>query len=73
MESVADQLRREDARRLSQLSVEARVALALRLGDDDVALYRAAHGVSERDARAALTRARAVGRVPSLSNDGAAR
>jgi hypothetical protein len=41
----------------------------LRLGDEDVALYRAAHHVSEADARRELARARTVGRLQSRSND----
>jgi hypothetical protein len=46
-----------------------RVELALRLGEEDVALYVSAHGVSEGEARLAFRRARAIGRVPSRSND----
>jgi hypothetical protein len=52
------------------LTAQERVALALQLGDDDVALHRAAHGTTEGESRAALRRARAVGRVPSHANDG---
>jgi hypothetical protein len=46
-----------------------RMALALWLGDEDVALYLRAHRGDPDDARAALRRARAVGRPSSLSND----
>lgn len=69
MRSVADDLRRESARELARLSPAERIALALQLGDEDVALYRAAHHVGDAEARATLRRARAHGRIPSRSND----
>ncbi|HEY1305294.1 MAG TPA: hypothetical protein VGF24_17170 [Vicinamibacterales bacterium] len=69
MRSIADDLRRDTMRRVAQLSVTERIALALRLGDEDVAQYRAARGVNDADARRALKRARALGRQPSRSND----
>lgn len=69
MPSVADALRRETLMRLVALSAEERMALALWLGDEDVALYLRAHRGDPDDARAALRRARAVGRPSSLSND----
>jgi hypothetical protein len=69
MRSVADGLRLDSSLRVSRLSVVERIELALRLGEDDVALYRAAHGVSDAEARRELAHARASGRVPSLSND----
>jgi hypothetical protein len=69
MRSVADGLRLDLANAVARLPVSARIALALRLGDQDVALYRAAHGVSEAAGRRTLSRARGVGRLPSRSND----
>jgi len=69
MRSVADDLRLETARAVARLTPAERIALALRLGDDDVAAYSAAHGCADTDARAALRRARAIGRIPSRSND----
>ncbi len=69
MESVAGNLRRESLQRLALLTAEERVALALRLGDEDVALYCSVHGTSEQDARVILARARAVGRLPSGANE----
>jgi len=69
MRSVADDLRRETARSIARLTAAERVALALRLGDADVALHQAAHGTGEVVSRAALSRARASGRIPSISND----
>jgi hypothetical protein len=62
-------MRQDSVRRIAALSEVERITLALRLGDEDVALYRAAHGVSDREARRVLRRARATGRLPSRSND----
>ncbi len=69
MRSIADDLRRESMHALALLEPGERVALALALGDADVALYRSAHGVTEREARATLARSRAIGRRPSPAND----
>ena len=69
MRSVADALRQDSALTVAALPVAERISLALRLGEEDVARYRAAHGVSEIDARRVFNRARAVGRLPSRSND----
>ena len=69
MRSVAGDLRLDSARAVTRLPVAERILLALRLGDEDVALYRRAHGASEADARLAFSRARTVGRLPSRSND----
>jgi hypothetical protein len=69
MRSVADDLRAETARAVARLPPLERIALALRLGDEDVALYRAAHRVSEAEARISLARMRSVGRRPSHSHD----
>ena len=73
MRSVADDLRAETARALARLGPFERIALALRFGDEDVALYRDAHGVSEVEARAALARARRLGRRRSRSTEPAGR
>ena len=70
MRSVADQLRRELAARVATLSGEERLELSLRLGDEDVAAYAEAHHVSAVEARDALRKARAIGRIPSRSHDG---
>jgi hypothetical protein len=69
MRSVADDLRLETLRAGARLKVSERIALALRLGDEDVARYQATHGVTEREARGRLARARQVGRTPSPAND----
>lgn len=67
MRSVADQLREEDARRVLALEPAARIALALKLGDDDAALVAAARGISPAAARRLLARQRQAGRRPSKS------
>ena len=69
MRSVADDLRLDSARIVAALPVAERISLALRLGEEDVARYCAAHGVSDAAARRVFSRARAVGRQPSRSND----
>jgi hypothetical protein len=69
MRSVADDLRAETARTVARLSAEERITLALRLGDDDVALYRAAHPVSDHEARLTLARTRSHGRRQSRSTE----
>lgn len=69
MRSVADELRAETALAVARLSPLERIALALRLGDDDVALYRQAHRVSEIEARVSLARLRSFGRRRSPSNE----
>lgn len=66
---MADAVRLDTARAVAERPAADRIALALRLGDEDVALYRAAHHVSEADARRELARARTVGRLQSRSND----
>jgi hypothetical protein len=68
MRSVADDLRRESILALAALTPLERIALALRLGDEDVARYAAVQGTPEDEARAAFRRAREAGRVSSPSN-----
>lgn len=65
--SIADKLRAEQAERLKQLDVTARVELAFALGSRDIALYAAAHAVSTDEARLRLRNQRKTGRVPSRS------
>ena len=67
MASVADELREDNRRRLLAMTASERIALAHRLGDDDVSLYCAAHGVSRAQAYVALRKFRQVGRRPSGS------
>jgi hypothetical protein len=69
MRSVADDLRARTAETTADLTPSERIALAHRLAERDLALYRAAHGVTDTEARAAFARAKAIGRQPSRSND----
>jgi len=68
MRSVADQLRDETRRRNAALPPEARVALALALGDDDARALAAARGISTAEARAQIARSRRLGRQPSCAD-----
>jgi hypothetical protein len=65
MISVADQLRRDTAERVRRLPVAERIALALAIGDDDLALYMQASGKVREAALEDLRRQRARGRAPS--------
>ena len=69
MRSVADDLRRETRLKAAALDARGRIELAHRLADDDLASIMVARGLSLLDAKRAFARARAIGRVPSRSND----
>jgi len=69
MRSVADDLRREDAHRLKELTVDERVALAHSLGEEDLKTMCGALGVSREQALAKVRRARQAGRVRSRCMD----
>ena len=69
MKSVADDLRRETLQTAARMTAAERVALALRLGEDDMALCRASQGLSADAARTSVRRTRAAGRIPSRSHD----
>ena len=64
MESVVDDHREEDRRAQAAMTVSERVALALDLGDQDLEIFRRAHGLSEDEAFLQLRRHRQAGRVP---------
>ena len=64
MRSVADAHREEDARAMAAMSADERVALAFRLGDEDLEIYRRAWGVSREVALRRVRMARQAGRVP---------
>jgi hypothetical protein len=70
--SIADSLRAEQAERLKRLDATARVELAFSLGRRDIALYAAAHAVTEDEARLKLRAQRSIGRVHSCSVPGLA-
>ena len=65
MRSVADDLRAEDRARVMRMTPAERVALALALGERDLELFRAAHGLTREDAMRLLDRQRQVGRLHS--------
>jgi len=60
--SVADESARAERARAAALSPAERVALALSLGERDIAAYADAHGIDRSSARRALERARQAGR-----------
>jgi len=64
MESVVDDHREEDRRAQAAMTVSERVALALDLGDQDLEIFRRAHGLSEDEAFRQLRHHRQAGRVP---------
>jgi hypothetical protein len=66
--SVADDLRRLTRARILEMSVPARVQLALSLGDDDLDLFVRSSGLDRADARRRLRASRARGRrLPSTA------
>ena len=65
MHSVADELRRDTAVRLAQLSVQERIELPLSLGDADLDLYIRASGKNYDQALRDLRAQRARLRTPS--------
>jgi hypothetical protein len=73
MASVADDLRARTSARVLALPVRARIALALALGDDDLALYARFSGLDPRTALLRLSATRQHGRAPSACAHGPAR
>jgi hypothetical protein len=67
MPSVSEALRRDTAERISRLSIHERIALALSLGDDDLALYVRATGKPPHVAARELHARHGRGRTPSRS------
>jgi hypothetical protein len=65
--SQADVLRDRTVERILALSIPERIALALALGDDDLALFVRASGLDPATARQRLRAQRHHGRVPSVS------
>jgi hypothetical protein len=69
MRSVADDIRAERLQEDRRRTPAERLALALRLGDDDLAAFRAAQGLDVATARRLLRRRRQLGRQPSHCMD----
>lgn len=65
MTSVADALRGRTREHVEALPVRDRIALALALGDDDLALFARAAGLDRREALERLRAARRRGRLAS--------
>lgn len=65
MRSAADELKSRSARQVEALPPAERIRLALALGDDGLAVFRAACGIDREEARRRLRRQRQVGRRAS--------
>ncbi len=65
MRSVADDLREELQEAVLLLSFEERMALALRLGERGLEIFRQASGLDREAALRELQRQRQAGRTPS--------
>ncbi|HEX7185036.1 MAG TPA: hypothetical protein VF756_24625 [Thermoanaerobaculia bacterium] len=65
MRSVADDLREELQEEILLLSFEERMALALRLGERGLEMFRQANGLDRETAFRELQRQRQAGRIPS--------
>jgi hypothetical protein len=63
--STNDDLRRRTIARVLDLPIDARIHLALSLGDDDLALFVRASGLAREEARLRLRQQRASGRTMS--------
>ena len=69
MSSVADDLRARTLALVQELSVSDRIALALSLGDDDLALFVRSSGLDQEAALHRLRSQRAHGRRRSCAAD----
>ncbi|HYU32266.1 MAG TPA: hypothetical protein VEW48_08885 [Thermoanaerobaculia bacterium] len=65
MKSVADDLRAELREEINRLSIDERLELALRLGEESLELFRQANGLDRETALRVLQRRRQAGRRPS--------
>jgi hypothetical protein len=65
MRSVADDLRKELQEEILLLPFEERMALALRLGERGLEMFRLASGLDREAALREVQRQRQVGRTPS--------
>jgi len=71
MSSVADRLREEQHEEVRRMAISERLALALRLGDDDLELFSRAKNLDREKAAALLRRGHRNGRRPSGCLDAA--
>jgi len=69
MRSILDDLRDESRRDLARRTPLERIELALRLGDDDVALVCAGRAVSGQEAKRLIARSRQRGRHVSAATE----
>jgi hypothetical protein len=65
MSNVAKYLSDDSRERLRRMTPAARLTEALALGDEAIAAYAAAHGLTRDEARRHLERAGQAGRLPS--------
>jgi hypothetical protein len=65
VKSVADDLRAEQQEKMRHLSVQERLDLAFRLGEESLELFRQANGLDRKTAIRLLQRRRQAGRTPS--------
>ena len=71
MNSVANELREVERQELARMTVSERLALALRLGDDDLELFAKARNIDRESASTRLRSGRQNGRRPSRCFDAA--
>jgi len=69
MSAVAAELRRLTIERILALSPAERIALALHLGDDDLALFARVQNIPHSEALRRLRQTRQRGRTPSRCGD----
>ncbi|HEX9687512.1 MAG TPA: hypothetical protein VGB47_00385 [Thermoanaerobaculia bacterium] len=69
MTSVTDRLREEQREQVRRMTVSDRLALAFRLGEDDVTFFAAARGIDRPEAAAILQCNRRRSRRPSRCLD----
>lgn len=65
MKSVADELRKRDREAILKLTVEERMELAFKLGEEDLALFCQHQGVDRETGIRLLQQRRQAGRRPS--------
>jgi hypothetical protein len=66
---VAEEVREQQRREMLALSVEERVELARRLGEEGTAMLMAAEDIDRDEAVARIQRMHARGRRPSVANE----